>query len=590
MPAFSHFPAWRRLALAALTCCALQAQAQGPDFTVEFSGAGDLRSLLQDNLELLRWRGHPQLDNAQTMRLYRQASAQIQKLLQTEGYYAAKVTPGIQREQSPWQIRFEIETGPQFMVSQVNVLRSKPAGGPESEILEEANEFRQHWDLLPGSAFRHADWEAAKRALVRKAGMRRYPRILLKESEAQVDLESNSVKLTLILETGPEVVFGVIHAEGAQRYPESMVDQLNTSIVTRAEYNEQALLDLQQKLQDSNYYSSVVVLADFVQEMDFQERAVVPVLVRLNEYKRRKVDAGLGYSTNTGKRVQLTLEDLMFFGKQAKTALLLESRKQQWQGRLQWPTTREGYHDSISAASIHTKLDGERTHTSRIGVARTWGAQALQREFGLELLAERRETEGLAPQSTLSLPLSYQVTWRKLDSFLQPRKGYLLQAASTLSLLPLRGSVPFARANLRLQTYWPLSPRDLLLGRAEAGAVLSRNTEQVPASFLFRAGGDQSVRGYGWQELGVREGAALTGGRYQLTGSIEYQHWINKSWGGAAFIDGGNAGNQIHQLRPAMGYGVGARWNSPVGPVNLDWAYGRDVRKARLHFSLGLAF
>jgi translocation and assembly module TamA len=35
---------------------------------------------------------------------------------------------------------------------------------------------------------------------------------------------------------------------------------------------------------------------------------------------------------------------------------------------------------------------------------------------------------------------------------------------------------------------------------------------------------------------------------------------------------------------------VGARWRSPVGPINVDLAYGHAVRKARLHFSLGFTF
>ena len=584
-----------RAPLAFLLCAAAlllsaPVSAQGPDFEVSFEGAPELHGLLRDNLDLLRWRGNPDLDEGQTLRLYRQASEQIQRLLQSEGYYAGRVTPALQRDAQPWRIRFQIETGPQFMVASVRLQRQDPGAGPEGGTLSSGDEFLPAWNLPPSSAFRHADWEAAKRALLRQVSLQRFPRAVLNDSEAEVDLDSHSVHLRLVIDPGPDVRFGVVHTEGAQRYPESLVDDLNTSVKTGAPYTEQALLDLQQKLQDSNYYSSVVVLADFAPEMDYEATAVVPVLVKLTEYKRRKVDAGIGFSTNTGKRLQLALEDLRFFGKQAKANILYETRKQQIGGSLLWPTTREGYHDSLAASSTHTEIDGEQTHTSRIGIARRWGAQALQREFSFELLAERSQSTGLAEQSTLSLPLTYQVTWRHLDSFLQPRKGWLVQAASTISALPLRGSEPFARLHLRAQGYWPLSPHDLLLTRAEAGLLASRHTENVPASYLFRAGGDQSVRGYGWQQLGVVEGAAITGGRMLATGSVEYQRWFSKDYGGAVFLDGGNAANQVHQLHPAWGYGVGARWNSPVGAVNLDLAYGREVRKTRLHFSLGLAF
>ena len=112
----------------------------------------------------------------------------------------------------------------------------------------------------------------------------------------------------------------------------------------------------------------------------------------------------------------------------------------------------------------------------------------------------------------------------------------------------------------------------------------------MPSSFLFRAGGDQSVRGYGYQQLGVQEGDAIVGGRYLLTAGAEYQYWFRPPWGVAVFYDAGNAGDKFSDLNPKSGYGVGARWRSPVGPINVDVAYGHAVKKARLHFSLGFTF
>ncbi|WP_295993141.1 BamA/TamA family outer membrane protein, partial [Rugamonas sp.] len=54
--------------------------------------------------------------------------------------------------------------------------------------------------------------------------------------------------------------------------------------------------------------------------------------------------------------------------------------------------------------------------------------------------------------------------------------------------------------------------------------------------------------------------------------------------------DAGNAADSIRGLHPKSGYGVGARWKSPVGPINVDAAYGHAVHKYRLHFSLGFTF
>lgn len=111
------------------------------------------------------------------------------------------------------------------------------------------------------------------------------------------------------------------------------------------------------------------------------------------------------------------------------------------------------------------------------------------------------------------------------------------------------------------------------------------------AGQLELLGGDQSVRGYGYQELGVKEGDATVGGRYMLTGSAEYQYWFKPKWAIAAFYDAGNSADTVKAaMTPKSGYGLGGRYKSPVGPINVDVAYGHAVHKFRLHFSLGFTF
>ncbi|NCP55282.1 MAG: BamA/TamA family outer membrane protein, partial [Rhodoferax sp.] len=56
------------------------------------------------------------------------------------------------------------------------------------------------------------------------------------------------------------------------------------------------------------------------------------------------------------------------------------------------------------------------------------------------------------------------------------------------------------------------------------------------------------------------------------------------------FIDAGAVANQTQDLTPKVGVGVGARWNSPVGPLQVDLAYGVDVQRFRLHMNLGFTF
>jgi translocation and assembly module TamA len=113
---------------------------------------------------------------------------------------------------------------------------------------------------------------------------------------------------------------------------------------------------------------------------------------------------------------------------------------------------------------------------------------------------------------------------------------------------------------------------------------------------LFLTGGDQTVRGYALRDIGVPQtNGTLSPGRLLAAGSLEWQRpiWVDgarTSWESAVFVDAGSVANQASALKPKVGVGVGARYLSPVGPLQMDLAYGVDARRLRLHLSLGFAF
>jgi len=152
---------------------------------------------------------------------------------------------------------------------------------------------------------------------------------------------------------------------------------------------------------------------------------------------------------------------------------------------------------------------------------------------------------------------------------------------------------PFARAAGRLTGYLPLPGNWYGQARVEAGEVFAKASVGIPDTLLFRAGGDDSVRGYGYRSLGPLKSGVLASGRVLLTASAEIARPFSDRWPNvwyAAFVDAGNAADDWKDLDPAIGYGVGVRWRSPVGPLRFDVAYGREVRSVRLHFSVGIAF
>ena len=115
----------------------------------------------------------------------------------------------------------------------------------------------------------------------------------------------------------------------------------------------------------------------------------------------------------------------------------------------------------------------------------------------------------------------------------------------------------------------------------------------MPNKFLFRTGGALTVRGYDFESLGVEQGGAIVGGRALAVASVEYVKWLERwggNWGVAAFVDAGDAAERFSDLNPALGYGIGARWRTPAGPLAIDLAWGERFQQLRLQFSVAIAF
>jgi translocation and assembly module TamA len=141
------------------------------------------------------------------------------------------------------------------------------------------------------------------------------------------------------------------------------------------------------------------------------------------------------------------------------------------------------------------------------------------------------------------------------------------------------------------ETKWafPLGEANRLLARADLGFTLKEDFEELPASVRYFAGGDNSVRGYGFETLGpTNEEGDVIGGSYLATFSVEFDRLISKKWSVAAFVDTGNAFDSL-DFDFKTGVGLGLRWYSPLGPIRLDVAHPLDDpdRDYRLHITLG---
>jgi translocation and assembly module TamA len=132
----------------------------------------------------------------------------------------------------------------------------------------------------------------------------------------------------------------------------------------------------------------------------------------------------------------------------------------------------------------------------------------------------------------------------------------------------------FLQFHMRARWSQRYKTNSALIVRGEYGHTFTSSLVAMPPSLRFFAGGDRSIRGYAWREVGPRRGDYALGAKNVLTSSVEYEFYPKGGpYGGAVFVDTGSA---FDGTRPDLstGVGVGFRWRSPVGPVRLDVAHG----------------
>jgi len=327
-------------------------------------------------------------------------------------------------------------------------------------------------------------------------------------------------------------------------------------------------------------------------DTDPAQATAATVQVRVVEHPEKKVDLGLGFSTDTGPRGEalFTHYNTLRPGWQGSSKLRVDTKEQTLNAELALTPESGGWRNRLGAEALHSDIENLITRRYGITAQRAWRSPEKEHDWALKLQVEEQSLTAGPVDNLNALSLNYSWTSRKVDDLLRPRRGHMVNAqlgGASQSLLSTRS---FVRAYGRALQIVPVGRHDRIHLRGEAGAVWADSREGIPSEFLFRAGGDQSVRGYDYQSLGVAKGSSIVGGRFLGVATIEYQHDFTPQWGGALFIDGGNAADTPSSLKPVYGYGAGVRWITPAGALNLDVAKPQENGRLRLHFTLGTRF
>ncbi len=574
-------------------------------FDLQVVAPEKIRDLLLKHLELQRYRRLTDLDNTELVRLMQAAERNAHDLLATQGYFAAqvslKLTPTPQSTSAPRDITIMVEPGEPVRIQAVQVEFTGPiANDPADASLRET--IRSDWPLGPGTPFTQDAWDDAKTQALRNLTVQRFPTGEIRNSLADIDPDTQTAHLNVTLASGPAYRFGPLDLRGLQRYSAELVTRL-AQLPTGADYSQAQLLQTQQRLADSGYFDSVFLTLD-----TSGDPQAAPVVAQLREAKLQKLVLGVGFSTDSGPRLSAehTHHQLPWLAWRAISKLSLDKDTQTLGTELTAPPDASNWRWVTSAQVQHQNLSDTITNSQRLRAGRTQGNDHIDRNVYLQY-DHALTTSGTDPTvASSAISANYAWTQRNFDDIRTPTQGYGV-AVELGGGFTLGGNrQPYTRTLARWLGYIPLGkllPSDGLFVRAgrlalraEAGAVVAKADANVPSTQQFLTGGDTTVRGYGYQDIGVAgNSGSVTAGRYMASGSFEWQRPIvlngkASPWETALFVDAGAVANTVGALEAKVGVGGGIRWRSPVGPVQMDIAYGLATRKARLHMSVGFSF
>ena len=321
----------------------------------------------------------------------------------------------------------------------------------------------------------------------------------------------------------------------------------------------------------------------------------------------QKIVLGVGASTDSGPRVSLEHSHNKAAGTDWRAVTKLQLEKKAPSLQTEWTSLPDEANWRWVGLARGERIDDNTliTNAQRLRFGRTQQSERIDRNIYVQYDRARVSGTGLVGNTNAdtgdgsAVSGNYVWTGRYFDSLPFPRKGYglgfELGGGFTLSAAATAKRQPFTRGVARWLGIHTLDGSRIAM-RAETGAVLARDTARVPSSSLFRTGGDSTVRGYGYRDIGIRLPSGIIGpGRYMAVGSVEWQRPIKSNglptdFENTLFIDAGGVADRPQELRASVGIGTGVRWKSPIGLLQIDLAYSVKTRQLRLHTTVGFVF
>ncbi len=550
---------------------------------------GEALDNVRKSLSLLRLddAGRAALEEPRLAYLLRQVPDEVSVALQPYGFYSAKTEISVSRKGGTANVTITVEPGDPVRVGKIDLALAGQAV-EDGEIGASLGAF----PLRTGEVLDHAAYESGKLAIQRALLARGYFDAAMERHVVEVTRAGNAARIDLAWKSGIRYRFGETQIEGSH-IRRSLLEK--TVPYRQGEFYEQdSLLRLHQRLTELDYFGYIDVRPD----TEHAQGDEVPIAISVLPGKRSVYTAGLSFGTDSGAGAQFGLERRWVNDRGHKLAAHLDWAQRRKSIGAEYRIPAFAWAEGWYAVGANRREEESSVLSTRItelvasrsGRWRGWNlavaAHARLEDFEIGDRQARLSGAAQVGESRLIYPAA-SAQRVVSDDPMYPSRGFSLRGEFKVGASALGSDVSFGQFLLDAKLIRSLGEGNRFLVRGQLGRTFTDQLQELPPSLRFFAGGDRSIRGYGYQQVGPRLNEVPTGGKNLLIGSAEYERMFTPTWGAAAFVDAGNAFNEINE-GASIGAGLGLRWRSPVGMVRVDVAHGFDERAGvELHINIG---
>jgi translocation and assembly module TamA len=519
---------------------------------------------------------------AEVQRLFKEGDNDIRAALQPFGWYRPVIHSELHGSKPDWTAIYDVEAGPPTTIAHIDIQITGEGAG--SKVLQQT---RSKLPMHTGERLNQPAYEDAKAALLRAAYAQGYLDAAFTRHELRVDINASTAAILLTLDTGPRYYFGDVTIQQDAGLNEKFLRRYLT-FKPGQPFDADKLLSTQFAFTDLDYFKYIQVEP---QRSKAGPDHRVPVVISATAKAVRAWRFGAGYGTDTGVRGLAGVEfrRVNQYGHKLGITLRPSQNISSAIADYRIPIGHNaGDNLSFTAEGLSENVADINEHVYTLGTSLSRRLGTWSPRYYLKYTRDSYAFTGEPRNVSRLLIPGASFRHSDLDDPIYPRLGYSLFFDVHGAHDAVLSDATFVQFDVALHWVVPLAPKARVLWRAEEGASFVSKFSELPSSQRFFAGGDESVRGYGYKSLGPKDAKGrVIGGKYLTTGSVEVDYDLWKPWGVATFFDVGGA-DDTPQVRLHEGVGVGVRYLAPFGSIALDLAHPLDRDAGLVHVHLGI--